>query len=479
VVIGAAILVALLVLGGTAMHAQAPAGKHRPASVPEDYVVTPFGYFHPSCFKRLSEGDHLLKDEGFIRHGNGSYESIPACGHPHFDAKGEKRESDSDANVPAAISPGTGSGSSWIVNASTTTNTSYGELDATWTVPVAPSSKDGQTIFFFPGMQDNSKNDLILQPVLGWNADFANAWGIASWNCCAQGTVVESSALPVSAGDTITGTMKSTCSAGVLSCGSWNVITTDVTTNKATTLPLTSSQGETFNWAFSGVLEVYNVNQCSDYPPDNLINFSNVLLYDNNFSYISSPSWTIGVPFKGTPQCGYGGQTNAKQTMLTYGPPPAQPPTWTILNPVQCNTGAGVAVGPGNQGPLNCTQSATSTAPAYWKSDGSPFSVTIVTTGATCNATMDGSYSGTIQCSVALVCNAGTGGGTLATYSGNSSPYLSQQLGYINPSYSTCAGVTNLNQVQLLYSVSNQPSMNSPTHVTSSLSVGSVIYTIN
>ena len=30
---------------------------------------------------------------------------------------------------------------------------------------------------------------------------------------------------------------------------------------------MTSSFGQTFNWAFGGVLEVYNVAQCSDYPP--------------------------------------------------------------------------------------------------------------------------------------------------------------------------------------------------------------------
>ena len=32
------------------------AGPNRPDSVPADYVVTPFGYFHPSCVHRLTQG---------------------------------------------------------------------------------------------------------------------------------------------------------------------------------------------------------------------------------------------------------------------------------------------------------------------------------------------------------------------------------------------------------------------------------------
>ena len=28
--------------------AQVPAGAKRPAAVPADYLITPFGYFHPS-----------------------------------------------------------------------------------------------------------------------------------------------------------------------------------------------------------------------------------------------------------------------------------------------------------------------------------------------------------------------------------------------------------------------------------------------
>ena len=44
-------------------RAQAPAGPNRPPLVPEEYVVTPFGYFHPSCVVHLAEGEELLEGD--------------------------------------------------------------------------------------------------------------------------------------------------------------------------------------------------------------------------------------------------------------------------------------------------------------------------------------------------------------------------------------------------------------------------------
>lgn len=38
--------IATLALGVTAANAQAPAGPHRPAGVPDGYLITPSGYFH-------------------------------------------------------------------------------------------------------------------------------------------------------------------------------------------------------------------------------------------------------------------------------------------------------------------------------------------------------------------------------------------------------------------------------------------------
>ncbi len=64
IVLSNLLLSTMLVAGLTAAHALTPAGPKRPATVPEDFVVTPFGLFHPSCVRQLGQGDVLHEDEG-------------------------------------------------------------------------------------------------------------------------------------------------------------------------------------------------------------------------------------------------------------------------------------------------------------------------------------------------------------------------------------------------------------------------------
>jgi hypothetical protein len=303
----------LLVTGLTAAQGVRPAGAKRPAGVPEDYVITPFGYFHPSCVKQLGNGDVLLQDERAIQHVDGSRDATSACGYPHFSAAGQVLDEDAAAFKTPAISH------AWVEDSSVTTTSSYGELTANWTVPPAPTSDDGQTVFFFPGMEDYKDVVTIIQPVLGWNSDFSAAWGIASWNCCTTGTVYESTPVSVKSGDEIHGTMKSSCAGGSLSCSTWNITTQDVTTKKSTTLSRSSSQGQTFNWAFGGALEVYSIAQCSDYPPNGSLTFSDLVLYTAAFKVIANPGWSVSNLSAGlTPQCNYGGKATGTQVTLTY-----------------------------------------------------------------------------------------------------------------------------------------------------------------
>jgi len=94
--------------------------------------------------------------------------------------------------------------------------------------PPAPASNNGQTLYFFPGLEDIDDVVTIIQPILGWNSDYASAWGIASWNCCVSGTTYEAKPQRVSSGDTILGYMFDTCAAGMLSCTSWDIVTSDL-----------------------------------------------------------------------------------------------------------------------------------------------------------------------------------------------------------------------------------------------------------
>jgi len=306
------IAMTMLVAGLTAAQALTPAGPNRPATVPADFVITPFGYFHPSCVTHLAKGDAVRQDENTIRHANGISENIHVCTFPHFKANGEKITGDERAVKDPSI------GHAWMEYASTTTSSSFGELSAYWNVPPAPSTNHGQTVYLFPGMEDYKDVVTIIQPVLGWNSDYPSAWGIASWNCCASGTVFEATPTRVNSGDVIFGYMFHTCSPGTLSCPTWDIVTWDLTSGNFSELINTSSQGQTFNWAFAGALEVYNIVQCGDYPSNGSISFYNLGLFNDSFAKFANPAWSVTNLSSGlTPQCGYGGSL-PKQLTLKY-----------------------------------------------------------------------------------------------------------------------------------------------------------------
>ena len=302
----------MLFAGLTAAQALSPAGPKRPASVPADYVITPFGYYHASCVTQLAKGDEVRKDENAIRHADGTFDDIHVCAFAHFKASGEKVTGDEQAEKQPTISH------AWVEYAGTTTTTSFGYMYAEWNVPPAPSANNGQTVYLFPGMEDYKDVVTIIQPVLGWNSDYTSAWGIASWNCCKSGTVFEAAPARVNPGDTILGYMIDTCAAGTLSCPTWDIVTYDLTSGKYSELLNTSSQGQTFNWAFAGALEVYNIAQCADYPSNGAISFYDVGLYNDSFGQITNPGWSITNSSSGlTPQCNYGGSV-PQQVTLSY-----------------------------------------------------------------------------------------------------------------------------------------------------------------
>jgi hypothetical protein len=306
--------ITMIVAGLSAAHALTPAGPNRPATVPADYVITPFGYFHPSCVSQLAQGDVVRQDQNAIGHADGTYDSIPVCAHARYGTDGKTIAKDEAAVKQPTISH------AWVEYASTQTTSSYGALQAVWVVPPAPQTNHGQTVYLFPGMEDYQDVVTIIQPVLGWNSDFASAWGIASWNCCKSGTVFESQPTRVNAGDTIIGSVFQGCAAGTLSCPTWNILAYDETSGKQSQL-VTSSYGQTFNWAFAGALEVYNISQCSDYPGSTIVlgqTFYGLILDDYKDVQIANPAWSVTNASSGlTPQCGYGGSLS-QQVVLSY-----------------------------------------------------------------------------------------------------------------------------------------------------------------
>jgi hypothetical protein len=308
-----------LILSLGVLYAQKPAGPNRPANVPSDYVITPFGYFHPSCVRMVKQGETVLADNR-IRFTDGTEETIPAfCSFPHYTDQGELVVERSANAGPPEI------GHSWIEAGQVSASTPYNGVAATWTVPQTPTTNDGQTLYFFPGLMHTPLDpDLIIQPVLGWNDGQSGVgpWNIASWNCCPSGMAWYSTPVTVNSGDQISGTVLSECgNVPIQACPKWNITTTDVTTRGSTTLSSDFPNLITFEWAVSGALEVYSIAQCSDYPPDGGITFSNAVLYDNYFRRVPNPGWSPEywvTQGQTDPWCNYTATTTETTVTLTY-----------------------------------------------------------------------------------------------------------------------------------------------------------------
>jgi hypothetical protein len=311
------VLAALLFLGLPFAHAQTAeqvtnqppvAGPRRPANVPEDYVVTPAGYFHASCVRSLARGERLLTD-GRVQHADGSIDqNATTCAYPRYTAAGvpvSPGTANKSTPQPSSAAPTKPEISGWLEDAYITTNSptrSYGALVARWTVPPQPSSDDGQVLYFFPGFEDIDGVQSILQPVLGW---FQGQWTIASWNCCLNGIVTNSPQVNVSPGDRIYGSITSTCPAGTLTCNTWNVLSLDLSTGESTTLGDTPSDGQTFNWAFGAVFEPYYIVSCDDFPSNSRISFDKITVFNEYLKPLPDEKWVVSAFTGNPPECGY------------------------------------------------------------------------------------------------------------------------------------------------------------------------------
>ena len=301
------LLTALAVLmTSTGLSAQIEAGPHRPGNVPAGYVVTPFGYFHPSCVQSIAEDEALLAN-GQVQHSDGSVTGKTTCSYPRYAPDGAPKVTTAKQQVPEV--------SGWIESESVTapTNKSFSALYASSRVPSQPRAQDGQVLFFFPGFEDISNVESILQPVITWSA---GQWTVSNWNCCLSGITTQSKPVNISPGDEIVSSITENCRPGTLSCATWNIFSLDTHNGKSTTLAKTPSEGQVFNWAFGGALEPYYVVNCDDYPRDGHETYR-VIVFDERFIPIE-PKWTVSVNTTATPQCGYKVRTKPFDVTLDY-----------------------------------------------------------------------------------------------------------------------------------------------------------------
>ncbi len=227
------------------------AGEANPAliGVPDDYVVTPAGWYHRSCVHEIEDGA-VVDINRLVRRRDGTSYQIPDCLYPVLSTRPGR-------NGHSPVNNG------WIEYGYTNQPAGnwYRELAATWGVPPVPvASYSGTQVYFtFPGLQSSA---FIIQPVIQYGRSSAGGggfWTMASWHC--NGSCLHSTLTTIAAGDEMAGNVvASDCANG--DC-TWTITTRDVTTGQRSVLAVADT--ENYFWATGGAVEVYNVNFCSQY----------------------------------------------------------------------------------------------------------------------------------------------------------------------------------------------------------------------
>jgi hypothetical protein len=270
----------------------------RPSIVPADFIPTPNGYMHPSCVIEVRSDERVRNHR--IERADGSTRPLSACRYSRYDKRGRaitnERPNAADTRS-SAPSPET----HWVAWVESTSTGPLMSTGAGWPVPNTPISPGSQVLFFFVALQPADES-FVLQPVLAWNGYNDHAWTMASWNCCLEGNNTHSTPIAAYPGNQVGGSIEGNgCSNGV--CQSWNVYSWNNATGQITTY-FTESYGQPLDMLFGGVIEVYFVDQCSDYPNSFNMRFSGITAQTTESEFVT-PSWSTGTGPQ-VPSCGAG-----------------------------------------------------------------------------------------------------------------------------------------------------------------------------
>jgi hypothetical protein len=299
-----------------------------PAGVPADYVITPNGFFHPSCVVTLARDERLDPDLVVRTLDGASRAFVAPCAYPRFDLRGRTI----DAGTPTSGSPPEPAGPIEPAGAAwdgypvlySYTGSSWGAyLSDTWVVPPPPTDvASGEVIFLWNAIQTSNS---LLQPVLGFNDDGSNMeWQISSWNCCTSGISGQTGGTPVNPGDVIQGTVTGAgCDDGTGVCANWTVTAIDQTSGQSEVLNTTSPNGTPQN-IDPGVIETYGVTSCDMFPPTGEEAFYDHTLNDVNGNPVSLSYDLITLvdPDPSLPSCGYTGTNSGSTYTLIFSATP-------------------------------------------------------------------------------------------------------------------------------------------------------------
>jgi hypothetical protein len=278
-----------------------------PPSVPSDYVLTPFGYTHPSCIQEVPE-DEWVRGKLIVAK-DGTSREIGRCLFPSFDPRGREV-----MPASAQISSQGPSASGYLADLEDQHSPAVDYLSATWIVPSAPPKNTGQTVYFFPGISP-LVGGIIIQPVLAWNGpDASPGWSIYSWYYDNNNSLhrLHSPAVPVTAGETISGYAAGTnCNLSTRLCSTWQIRT--AATSVSSTLT-TDPYGAVFDRPFAGALEVTSINTCAQLPPSGHMTFNNLSVHQLGGGNLS-PAWQS---FITTADCGIATSVSGSSVTISW-----------------------------------------------------------------------------------------------------------------------------------------------------------------
>ena len=286
-----ACVLGLCLVGAVNSIAVAEPTRH-PQNVPDSYIPTPVGWYHPSCVN--VSNDRIDADTQELIDGNGNRHKLPPCAYPHFKL---------DGSVPDDTGPVPGSGyDSWDADAYVYQGNGSAVTweSSDWVVPAAPSANDGQTIFLWNG----ANGTYLVQPVLEW---LSGRYRMACWNVIGQTTISKTNDVTVYPGDTVSGYVYEINPTNY-QCG-YNVNGSYVDGRVMTTSNFLPQ-------AIAADLESFGVYYCHDFPASGGITFNDVSIFING--YVVTPGWSAVEIRRDPLGClAYGGGISATSTSVS------------------------------------------------------------------------------------------------------------------------------------------------------------------
>jgi hypothetical protein len=284
----AAVFLGAAYVAGCGSGDDASLGQQSNGSTASDYIQSPVGPVHKSCFHALSDGD-IVDEAGNITHADGTQEIIAGCAYPD-----PLQTKHAGGKAPTASQAPTDNG--WTETAYWEAPGDVGTLYSALRVPNEPKTKGGELVFLFSALEDGNWEN-IVQPVIqfGPNGNYGgNYWGYASWygGSYWHGHYYMSPYKRVNPGTIVYGDTYGTASNCKGGCP-WTI---DTWTNASDMTRLTVHTTLGWRVVFGGTIEVYGVKSCNEYPAS-ASTFSDIIVnkWGGDWGTFGNVSWTPSV----------------------------------------------------------------------------------------------------------------------------------------------------------------------------------------